>query len=124
MTDERIAEAKRMAERDPLQKGEPFRQRWAHHSDRSSTAVTSIAAGQGIKAHVHREHDEIVIFAEGEVDFLLEDETTTLGPGVVVSVPAGVVHAPAHSHEGCLIISVFAPRFDPANPDRHFIDGG
>jgi len=124
MSDERIAWAKELARADPIREGEPFRLRYVHHTDRSSTAVASIRAGGGIRPHVHREHDEIVIFAEGEVEFRLDDKTETFGPGVVVSVPAGVVHAPVRSREGCLLISVFAPRFDPANPDRHFIDQG
>ncbi|OGN81134.1 MAG: hypothetical protein A3H36_00425 [Chloroflexi bacterium RIFCSPLOWO2_02_FULL_71_16] len=122
MADQRIAWAKEIAQHDPIQEGEPFRQRFVHHSDRTSTAVTSIAAGQGIRLHIHRDHDEVVMVAEGELEFRIEGETTTLGAGVVVSVPAGVVHAPAHTREGCVVVSVFAPRFDPTKPDRHFID--
>ena len=42
--------------------------------------------------HVHHESDETFYVLEGEVEFLLGDETTLAGPGDFVNVPRGTVH--------------------------------
>ncbi|HEX6947502.1 MAG TPA: cupin domain-containing protein [Acidimicrobiia bacterium] len=95
---------------------------WVRHTERSSTGVVDISPGGGLKPHIHETHDEIVTILEGSVEFRLGDDTFDATAGDVIPVPAGTVHAPVHSAEGCLMISVFAPWFDPENPDRVFIN--
>ena len=95
---------------------------WVRHTERSSTGVVDIAPGGGLKPHVHESHDEVMTILEGTVEMRVGDETFTAVAGDVISVSAGTIHAPVHSEEGCLMISVFAPWFDPENPDRVFVD--
>lgn len=95
---------------------------WIRHTERSSTGVVDIAPGGGLEPHIHEIHDEIVTILEGSVEFRVGDDVFTATEGDVIPVPAGTVHAPIHSPDGCLMISVFAPYFDPENPDRVFVD--
>lgn len=91
---------------------------WVRHTGRSSTGVVDIAPGGGMNPHVHETHDEVMTILDGSVELRLGEDTFVAVAGDVISVPAGTVHAPVHSPEGCLMISVFAPWFDPDNPDR------
>lgn len=59
---------------------------------------------------------------EGRCRFRLGDEELMASAGEVVAAPAGTVHAPILSEEGCLMLAVFAPWFDTDNPDRIFVD--
>lgn len=111
-----------MRRRNPPGEEEPWTLTFVHHSERSSTGVAGIRAGAGIPPHIHREHDELIVIVEGEASFRLGDQVREVGPGDVVSVPAGTVHAPIHAGTDCLLVAVFAPRFDPENPDRDFVD--
>ncbi len=95
---------------------------WVRHTERSSTGVVDIAPGGGLTPHIHEIHDEVMTVLEGTVEMLVGDETFTAVAGDVISVQAGTVHAPVQSESGCLMISVFAPWFDPENPDRVYVD--
>jgi mannose-6-phosphate isomerase-like protein (cupin superfamily) len=118
----RITDPLETSHENPLGESESLRTTWVHHGDHSSAAITSIGPG-GIGPHIHHEHDEVVVVIEGEADFRLGEDVKTVTLGDLVTVPAGTVHAPINSSAGCVLISVFAPRFDPDNPDRHFVDG-
>jgi mannose-6-phosphate isomerase-like protein (cupin superfamily) len=107
---------------NPIEEGKEMGSTWVHHSPRSSTGIAYWLPGGGMKPHYHESHDEIMTVVEGSVAFRLGDEIRAMGPGEVVSVPAGIIHAPIHTEGGCLVVSVFAPWFDPENPDRIFID--
>ena len=48
--------------------------------------------GGGPPPHIHRNEDETFYIVEGQIDFLLGDETVTGGPGDFVNVPRGTVH--------------------------------
>lgn len=95
---------------------------WVRHTERSSTGVVDISPGGGLAPHTHEAHDEVMTILDGSVEMRLGDETFTAVAGDVIAVPAGTIHAPIHSADGCLMISVFAPWFDPENPDRVFVD--
>lgn len=110
------------AQAEPLGEGEEMRVVWAHHGAHASTAVVRIDPGGGMKAHLHREHDEVMTVIQGDVQFRLGDGTRRLGPGEIASVSAGTVHGPLSTEGGCLLVSVFAGPFDPDNPDREYVD--
>jgi quercetin dioxygenase-like cupin family protein len=95
---------------------------WVRHTERSSTGVVDIAPGGGLAPHIHEHHDEVVTILDGEVEFRFGDDTRLVTAGDVISVPAGTIHAPVHSPSGCLMVSVFAPCFDPDDPDRVFVE--
>lgn len=63
--------------------------------------------------HLHREHEEVIVVRSGRVRARIGERNVDLGPGDVVSIPKGTVHA-AHAvgDEPCAGISVFAPAFD------------
>jgi quercetin dioxygenase-like cupin family protein len=106
----------------PIPSGELRRVVHVHHTDESSTAIARIMPGGGLRAHFHAEHDEIIVYLEGEADFRLGDEVTRVRAGDVVSIPAGVVHATTRAHTPVLLAATFAPGFDLVNEDRTYAD--
>ena len=106
-------------EKGPLKKDEPLRITWVGHTPRSSAGVAQIGE---VRPHIHKEHDEIIQVVDGDAEFLLEERRFRAGPGEVVYVPAGIVHAVRAASSACTFTTVFAPRFDPDRPDRVFVD--
>ena len=51
-----------------------------------------VPPGGGPPPHVHTREDETFYVLEGEIEFLLGEETVTAGPGDFVNVPRGAVH--------------------------------
>ena len=58
---------------------------------------------------------------EGAGAFRLGDDVREVKPGDVIVAPAGTVHGPTPDSPAFVFLSVFAPEFDPANPDREFV---
>ncbi|HEY7269708.1 MAG TPA: cupin domain-containing protein, partial [Dehalococcoidia bacterium] len=94
---------------------------WLVHTPHSSTNVTHIREHGGIRAHIHRTHDETICVVEGAGEFRIGDEVKSVKPGDVIVAPAGAIHGPTANSPEFVFLSVFAPEFDPANPDREFI---
>lgn len=111
-----------VASGDPLGADQGFKNSFLSHSPRSSTNVTQIRAAGGARAHIHREHDEVIVVMEGAGEFRLGDEVREVRPGDVVVAPAGTVHGPTADSPAFVFVSVFAPEFDPRNPDRIFVE--
>ena len=59
---------------------------------RTSRWRLSCRPAGGPPPHVHRREDETFYLIEGEVEFLLEEERITAGPGDFVNIPRGAVH--------------------------------
>ena len=93
-----------------------------NRTDRSSTVVAFIEPGGGLRPHLHREHDEIIVFLSGKAIFRLGDELRSAAVNDVISVPAGTVHATIRAETACILVAVFAPGFDLANEDRVYVD--
>lgn len=69
-----------------------------------------VPPGGGPPPHIHRHEDETFYVVEGEIEFLLHDETITAGPGSFVSVPRGTVHRFRNAgHESARMILTFTP---------------
>jgi cupin superfamily acireductone dioxygenase involved in methionine salvage len=51
-----------------------------------------VPPGGGPPPHIHSREDETFYLLEGEVEFMLADETIVAGPGDFVNVPRGTVH--------------------------------
>lgn len=111
-----------VAERDPASADDLVTVTHVHHSDRTTTAVAVIRPGGGLRPHFHRDHDEIIVFLRGEATFRIGEETRRVRANDVISVPAGVVHATVHAETEVVLAAVFAPRFDPVNEDRIYVD--
>jgi quercetin dioxygenase-like cupin family protein len=121
-SEELITSASTFVAKHPIPEGELRNVVHVHRSEQSSTAMASIEPGGGLRPHFHAEHDEVIVYLEGEADFRLGDEVITVRAGDVVSVPAGVVHATIRARTKLLIAATFAPGFDLANEDRIYVD--
>jgi len=121
-SEELITSAPTFAATHPIPEGELRQVVHVHRSEQSSTAIASIQPGGGLRPHFHAEHDEVIVYLEGEADFRLGDEVTTVRAGDVVSIPAGVVHATIRARTHVLMAATFAPGFDLAYEDRIYVD--
>jgi len=64
-------------------------------------------------AHLHREHEEVIIVRSGRARARIGEQDVDLGPGDVFLVPRNTVHAArAIGEEPFVGVSVFAPAFD------------
>jgi quercetin dioxygenase-like cupin family protein len=63
----------------------------------------------GPPPHSHDDHVDSFYVLEGEVEFLVEDETMVLGPGSFVAAPPGVVHTFASGSEHSRLLNIHAP---------------
>ncbi len=106
----------------PIRDGETFRVTHLQRTARSTSAICSIEVGGGLRPHLHRHHDEIIVFLEGKADFRLGDQLRQGRAGDVVVVPAGTVHATMNAATRVVIAAVFAPNFDPHDEDRVYVD--
>jgi quercetin dioxygenase-like cupin family protein len=51
-----------------------------------------VPPGGGPPPHIHTREDETFYVLEGNIEFLLGDQTVVAGPGDFVNVPRGIVH--------------------------------
>lgn len=52
----------------------------------------TIDPGGRVPTHTHPNTEEAMVVVEGELEAVLEDQTTTVGPGDTVLAPAGTRH--------------------------------
>jgi mannose-6-phosphate isomerase-like protein (cupin superfamily) len=64
------------------------------HTGGSFSAITAyIRPGEGPPPHLHRDRDEYFYVLEGTYKLTVGDTEATVGPGAMVFVPRGTVHA-------------------------------
>jgi quercetin dioxygenase-like cupin family protein len=77
------------------------------------TANVAIIAESDNALHTQKEHDEVVVILEGNVDFRVGDETRQVRPGDLIFIPRDTIHGPIMAEgEKFSALSVFAPYFD------------
>ena len=76
-----------------------------------------VPPGCGPPPHVHTREEETFYLLEGEVEFLLGEETITAGPGDFVNVPRGTVHRFRNTGAGTARLLL---TFTPAGIERWF----
>ena len=59
---------------------------------RFTFGIIDFAPGRELESHVHSDEDDSFYILEGELTFLLGDETVVATPGTFVLVPPGVEH--------------------------------
>jgi mannose-6-phosphate isomerase-like protein (cupin superfamily) len=64
---------------------------------------------KGPDPHTHEDHVDSFYVVEGEAEFLLGDETVTLGPGSFVAAPPGVLHTFTGAGGRARLLNVHAP---------------
>jgi mannose-6-phosphate isomerase-like protein (cupin superfamily) len=85
-----------------------------------SASVHHLRVAEGVKAHVHREHEEQVVILSGEGRVRLGDSVEDVSAGSVVVIPRGTVHSLVVTGPPIEAVSVFSPPFD--GKDRHFVE--
>jgi quercetin dioxygenase-like cupin family protein len=79
----------------------------------ASSSVNVWQITGSMPAHLHREHEEVIVVRSGRARAQIGEQTLDLGPGDVVLVPRNTVHgARALGEEPMVGFSVFAPAFD------------
>lgn len=82
-----------------------------HHDSLSSSFL--ICVPHEVKPHYHRLHTEHVVVLDGQAEMLLGDSIFQIGPGDVIAIPRGTVHAVTTRSERPLrVASIQSPRFD------------
>jgi quercetin dioxygenase-like cupin family protein len=65
----------------------------------------------GVDPHAHEDHVDSFYVLEGEVEFLLGEQTVRGGPGTYVAVPQGVVHGLRNPGPGPIrMLNLHAPK--------------
>ena len=64
-----------------------------HTGGTFSALVGEIKPGEGPPPHLHRDREEYFFVLEGTYDLSVNGSHTTIGPGTLVFVPRGTVHA-------------------------------
>jgi mannose-6-phosphate isomerase-like protein (cupin superfamily) len=89
-------------------RGEFFRVLQA--TERSQTAVMTVAPGADAGPPEVHEADQIVYVVEGEALVRLGDDAHTAGPGALVMIPAGTRHHVRNpGHTPLFFVTVYAP---------------
>ena len=72
--------------------------------------VMTLAAGEEIGAETHDGHDQVLFFVDGQGEAVLNGEHSTVGPGDLVFVHAGVHHNFINPGDAPLrIVTAYAP---------------
>ena len=82
--------------------------------------VLRLLEGAEIKSHIHKTHNEIVIFIRGNGQMTIDDKRVEMKPGTIHFNPMGKVHATKNIGAGPLVaVSIFTPAM--RETDRHFV---
>src|SRR3954467_6035456 len=73
--------------------------------------------GKQVPWHAHEHTEQVMYILEGEVEMMIEEETTTLAPGDVVVVNRGLRHK-LYSEHGVTFMEALAPVPLDHVPDR------
>ena len=80
---------------------------FSHHAESHTVPAkdvilirATIEAGEGHGFHYHDDREEFLYVLEGQVEQWIGEEKKLIGPGDVVFVPPGVVHASFNAGEG------------------------
>jgi quercetin dioxygenase-like cupin family protein len=76
-----------------------------------------VPPGGGPPPHIHTREDETFYLLEGQIEFLLGEETIVAGPGDFVNVPRGTVH---RFHNAGAETARMVLTFTPAGLERWF----
>jgi quercetin dioxygenase-like cupin family protein len=76
-----------------------------------------VPPGGGPPPHLHRREDETFYVVEGQVEFLLGDQTAIAGPGDFVNVPRGMIHRFLNTGT---VIARLVLTFTPAGIEKFF----
>ncbi len=81
------------------------------HADSFTMVLVDLAPHLDLPIHSHP-HEQGVMLLEGGLDFCLEDETRTIGPGDVIRIPPGAAHGAKVREKPTRLIDLFTPQRD------------
>jgi mannose-6-phosphate isomerase-like protein (cupin superfamily) len=86
--------------------------------EHASASAHHLLIAARVRAHRHARHDETVVVLAGRARFRMGDRSEAIGPGSVLLIPRGTVHALEVTEGPLEAVSVFSPPFD--GKDRIF----
>ena len=89
--------------------GTQIRGRYAH-GDQTTVGDVLLDADTVIPIHDHQ-HEQITYLLEGQMHFVVGEESMTMKPGDIAIIPGGVQHG-GRTVSKCRVIDVFAPARD------------
>ena len=86
----------------------------------SQVVLMSVAPGSEIGDEVHEDVDQVLVFVEGTGEAVLDGDTSGVGPGDLVFVPAGTRHNFLNRGDGALkLYTVYSPPEHPEGTVHH-----
>ncbi|MGX1928752.1 cupin domain-containing protein [Flagellimonas sp. 2504JD4-2] len=69
------------------------------------------AGSQGPPPHIHSAYKEAFLIVEGEMEFFINGDTKTLGPGESVDIPPGTLHTfNNRTDQKCIWVNIHSPK--------------
>lgn len=112
-----------VSKQNPIGPDERAKWFWFKKGSYASANLVQVRGGEGIKAHIHKDHDEFIYVVRGEAEFKVAGVTRKAKSGDFLIIPAGIVHGVTVLSDGALILSIYAPFYaaDP-NFDRILVE--
>ena len=123
-TREELIERIKSDEKGPDVREKPeFEAKWIflNRNEFSTINVGRVAKFGGHPLHVHKYHDEIIVWIDIEEgqDHQVGDTNYKVKNGDIIVVPRGTPHT---GRIAGVAFSIYAPPFDPDNPDRDVVE--
>lgn len=99
-------------EADESTKSDPIKRTFVFDGEHL-TANVGVVRDSGNALHTQRNHDELLVIIEGNVDFKVGAEIKNVKKGDLVFIPKATLHGPILKEgQSFAALSVFAPHFD------------
>lgn len=99
-------------EADESTKSDPIKRTFVFDGEHL-TANVGVISDCGNALHTQKDHDELLVIIEGNVDFKVGEETKNVKKGDLVFIPKATLHGPILKEgQSFAALSIFAPRFD------------
>ena len=119
-TEQIIKQIDEILKENPLKPGEKAQTIKIAEDDTATVLVLRLLEGVEVKSHLHKTHDEIVIFIKGSAQTTIGDKMMDMKPGTIHFNPMGKAHATKNvGNEPLVVISIFTPAMREL--DRHFV---
>ena len=101
---------------NPISPNEKAKWFWFKGGHYAKANLVQVRSGEGIKTHIHKDHDEFIYDLRGECEFKAAGATQRVKPGDFLVIPAGTVHGLQVLSDGAVFLSIYAP-FYAEDPD-------